>query len=343
MNIFVKTHGTVVPKSASGSLLQEYSVSLKEKSDAEKENNLNSTRRLIKQMNSSTPDTDRDGKRIFTDTTRDKKSGLFQASNKKDTRQKKTSSSTYRYNFAEVANRIRRAKTSVGAGQAVTAAKRKVLEVKRQICSGKGDACMLQLGLIHARRMEMTATRKKHHLELEELISRTIKNDENRDKLDEAADNIKNYRINTAGEKILKEEEDIFNERLDMLDEFMSDYNKAPDDEAVLRFNQLLSEFGEDELERLEEELSDLEDMEAVNPHMDEKKFERLKMRHRDSENKALLRAEMDYLKGVFKHLGSAGTSSFSMESVKIPSAFDVQISSTASVAGETACVNTVV
>ncbi len=35
----------------------------------------------------------------------------------------KTQSSNYRYNYTEVANRIKRTKTPVGAGQAVTAAK----------------------------------------------------------------------------------------------------------------------------------------------------------------------------------------------------------------------------
>ena len=297
---FLNSNSITSSKNDSCSLLQDYEVSLKEKSDDEKENAYNRTQKLIRQMNSRKPDTDKDGRRIFTDTTKDKKEGFLQLSDKKVSRQKKTEASSYHYNYMEVANRIRRAKTSVGAGQAVTAAKRKVLEVKRQICSGKGNACMLQLGLIHARRMEMAATRKKHHLELEELIQRTIKSDENRDKLEEAAENIKNAGISIAEEKLFKEEDDIFSERLDMLYEFMSDYDKAPDDESVIRFNQLVSGFGEEELEHLEEELSNLENLEFVNPHMDEKQFERLKIKHRSSENKALLKAEMDYLKGTF-------------------------------------------
>ena len=118
--------------------------------------------------------------------------------------------------------------------------------------------------------------------ELEELISRTIKSDENRDSSEEASENIRNAGINIAEEKLLKEEDEIFNDRLDMLDEFISDNGKTPDDEAVINFNQLVSEFGEEELERLEEEISELEKTEFIDPHMDEKKFERLKIKHKE-------------------------------------------------------------
>ena len=341
----VRTNTVVSSDSTDCSLLQDYAVSLKEKSDTDKKSAMNRTQKLIKQMNSKEPETDRDGRKIFSDTSMDKKTGFSDPSSLKNTNKKKTQSSNYRYNYAEVANRIRRAKTSVGAGQAVTAAKRKVLEVRRQICSKKGDACMLQLSLIHARRMEMTAARKKQHLELEELISRTIKSDEIRDKSEEAAENIKNAEINITEEKLLKEEDEIFNDRLDMLDEFISENGKAPDDEAVTYFNQLVSEFGEDELERLEEEISDLEKTEFINPHMDEKKFERLKIKHRNAENKALLMAEMDYLKGVFKHLGSNGSiSGFSLQSGSVSSGIDLHISSaTAPVVEASSGVNVVV
>ncbi|MBR4758606.1 MAG: hypothetical protein IK078_00460, partial [Lachnospiraceae bacterium] len=75
-----------------------------------------------------------------------------------------------RYNYKDVSSRIQRAKTSTSAGQAVLSAKRKVLEIKRRIMSGKGDPEELQSVLTHAKRMEMVARKKKHHLELEEMV-----------------------------------------------------------------------------------------------------------------------------------------------------------------------------
>ena len=44
----------------------------------------------------------------------------------------KSMASSYKYNYKDVSTRIQRAKTSVSAGQAVIAAKRKVVEIKRK-------------------------------------------------------------------------------------------------------------------------------------------------------------------------------------------------------------------
>ena len=42
-----------------------------------------------------------------------------------------------------------------------------------------------------------------------------------------------------------------------------------------------------------------LENMEIVDPHMSEEELEELKRKHRAAENKAIVKAEMDYLKGL--------------------------------------------
>ncbi len=316
---------TAASKSRAVSCLHEYAASLRERSEEENRENLTRTQKLIREMNSRKPATDKDGNKIFTDTTIDKKSGFLQLKDTNESKQKKTESSGYHYNYLDIANRVRRAKTSVSAAQAVVAARRKVLEVKRQIASGNGDAGMLQLDLTHARRMEIAATRKKHHLELEELVDRTMKSDENRDRAEETAEDVKNVETCMNEEQLSGKEDEIFKDRMDMLDEFMEEYHKESGDEAVIRFNRMISEFGEDELERLEEEFFNLESMEVVNPHMDERQFEKLKTRHRNSEDKDLIKAEMDYLKGVFKHLQMMGSGSgASIQSVSSLSGFNV-------------------
>ena len=43
--------------------------------------------------------------------------------------------------------------------------------------------------------------------------------------------------------------------------------------------------------------------METVDPHMNEEDFEKLKRKHRDSEDKQMVKANMDYIKGMVKHL----------------------------------------
>ena len=48
--------------------------------------------------------------------------------------------------------------------------------------------------------------------------------------------------------------------------------------------------------------------MEVVDPHMSKEDFEDLKRKHRASENKAIVKANMEYLKDMIKHeLGKAG------------------------------------
>ena len=60
-----------------------------------------------------------------------------------------------------------------------------------------------------------------------------------------------------------------------------------------------------------------LENMEMIDPHMTKEDLDELKRKHRASEQKAMMKADMDYLKGMIK-LNSAGKG---MSSVSFPSA----------------------
>ena len=227
-----------------------------------------------------------------------------------------------KYNYKEVETKIRQAKTSVSAGQAVRSAKKKVMDVKRQISKGDGDAEELQLALTHAKRMEMAARKKKHHLELEELVENTRKMDEKLEKFEDAADSQKNgpgrlgYSfVDMKEEEITKQEDKIFEEREAMLEETLESFEDSGvtlSDEMMTGLNEFISEFGEDELEALEEAMEFLEDLEVIDPHMSEEGFEELKRKHRASEDKAMLKADMDYLKGMVKLQQERGSNTIS-------------------------------
>ena len=62
-----------------------------------------------------------------------------------------------------------------------------------------------------------------------------------------------------------------------------------------------------------------LEDMEIINPHMSKEDLEDLKRKHRASEEKAMVKADMDYLKGMIKHQMDKGPEGFKMEPVSAP------------------------
>lgn len=228
-----------------------------------------------------------------------------------------------RYNYKDVSNRIRRAKTSLSAGQAVIAAKRKVAEIKRRIAGGKEEAEELQLALTHARRVEMAARKKKHHLELEEMMEAVKKREDGENRAGEGRESssVVNSEIDKRQEEVAGKEDAIFEERQQMAEELGEELEEQAaaqpaeqvtdtmSDEMMTELNAMIAEFGEEELQALEEEMEQLESLEVINPHMSDEDLAEWKLKHRNAENKALLKADMDYLKGMIKHtLAKAGS-----------------------------------
>ena len=238
-------------------------------------------------------------------TTKDKENGFLEISGSPDSDEEEKLEINVNYNYKEVATKIRSAKTSVSAGQALICAKRKVQEIKRKISSSNGDPEELQLALTHAKRMEMVARKKKHHLELEEMVQNTQKRDENKDRLEEAASDTKNAIIQAEEEKVTEKEDAIFDKRREILQSALEENkesNKKMSDEMIADLNRMISKFGEEELKQLEEAMEMLENMEIIDPHMSKEDFEDLKRKHRAAENKAIAKADMDYLKDLIKH-----------------------------------------
>ncbi len=213
----------------------------------------------------------------------------------------------YKYNYKQISSKILSAKTSVSAGQAVIAAKRKVIEVKRKLVANPKDSDELQAALIHAERMEMAARKKKHNLEMEELVSNTMKRDDYNDKIEEqskSSNDAVNSIVEQSQEDIFEREDEIFGKRQEMYDELREQLQESLSDmseEMMLKMQQSIVEFGEEELKALEEEMQMLESMEIVNPHMSEEDYNKMKAKHRADEQKAIMKADMDYLKAILK------------------------------------------
>ena len=210
-----------------------------------------------------------------------------------------------KYNYKEVASQIQRAKTSLSAGRALLSARRKVLEVRRKIASKNGDAKELQLALTHAKRMEMVARKKKHHLELEELVSNTQKRDKREEEAEDRISEVKETVIEGSEDKLVKSEDEIFKAREEYFDKRVEELKESGTeitDDMLAELNEEVAELGEETLKQLEETLQMLEEMEIVDPHMSEEDLEKLKIKHRKSENKDLVKADMDYLKSLIKY-----------------------------------------
>ncbi len=257
-----------------------------------------------------TPDSDQNP---YVSTSKDRINGFLELSGSTDKEDDNKTTKRLNYNYKEVATKIQRAKTSLSAGEAVISAKRNVLDIKRKISNRDGDPEELQLALTHAKRMEMAAKKKKNHLELEEMVVNTQKRDENMDKAEEAVKDMKNALISQQEEELTKKADEIFEEREDMLRkarEELKEREKQITDDMLSDLNEMISEFGEEELEELQEAMEMLDCMEIVDPHMSKEDLEELKRKHRAEENKAIMKADMDYLKGMIRHQAEMGMSS---------------------------------
>ncbi len=212
----------------------------------------------------------------------------------------------YHYNLNELVGKIQRAKTAIGAGKALLSARRKVLEVKRKIASEDGDPDELQMALSHAKRMELVARRKKHHLELEEMGAISVERKEEEDKAEESRDAYANALIGSTEEDLEAKEDEVLKAREEALDKAREE---GLSQDLLEELGKMLSDFGEDELKELEEAMSFLEELEFADPNMSEEDLEELKRKHRNSENKAIVKANMEYLRSYIKHqVQSAGT-----------------------------------
>lgn len=253
--------------------------------------------------------------------------GMSAKTQQTNTRDKKTGLHTkYRYNYKDVSGKILRAKNSVSAGQAMIAAKRKVVEVKRKLLAEGGDSDELQLALTHAQRMEMAARKKKHHLEQEEMVKAVQERDAERERQNDAAYSM----AEAAQEQIAQREDAVFEEREKLADALSEQRKQLSGANTEMRIvepsgtmiaemtganaegqmeelNQMLASFGEDMLRELEEAMEQFEDMEILDPHMSEEELEDVKRKHRIAEQKMILKADMDYLKGSIRHTLAKG------------------------------------
>ena len=139
-------------------------------------------------------------------------------------------------------------------------------------------------------------------------------------------------------EKITEKEDAIFDAREEMLDaalQQMQEGEASFSEEELKELNEMISEFGEEELKELEEAMELMETMEVVDPHMSKADLEDLTRKHRASEDKAIMKANMEYLKDMIKHelaknasmpsMGGGGISSAA--SVSLPQSIGISVS----------------
>ena len=227
--------------------------------------------------------------------------GLDESVQEKD---KDTKKQKLNYNPSQVANRIQTAKTPTSAANALLLARRKLVNLKGKAATGKVDTEEVQAAIIHATRMVIAAKRKKKNLEQESMCEIISKRDE-RIKEQEDIDRLKNADIYAEEEKLAEQEDRLFEERQEAVDRFVEELAEGMEemsDATIAKMNEELAALGEDILEKLEEQMNVLSELEVLDPHMSEDQLEEVKRKHRSAEERAIMKANMDYIKTMTKH-----------------------------------------
>ena len=116
---------------------------------------------------------------------------------------------------------------------------------------------------------------------------------------------MKNALVTSAQDTVSEQEDAVFEERQQMVEEAgkqMEEESIQLSEDQMAALQQMLSDFGNDLLKEMEEAMEALENMEIPDPHMSPEELEKLKRKHRNAEAKAILKADLDYLKATIRH-----------------------------------------
>ena len=199
------------------------------------------------------------------------------------------------YNYKLISAAILRAKTPNGASQAAMKARQKLGELLRSSQSGENDDPDLKAAIVHVKKMEMIAKRKKKHLEQEKMAERGQPAlGEEEEKTEEV--------LNGMGGTSEKDAEKEFEEEEAHLAEEIEQMEQEMNEEMLREFSELSEELAENEQKMLEEEMQGLEGFEDVT-NMSPEDVKELKRKHRNDEWRDITKADMDFLKAKFYRL----------------------------------------
>lgn len=196
-----------------------------------------------------------------------------------------------RYNFKTISAELRRCKTSVSAKQAANKAKREVVKLKLKQGTGQYDSEELAAAINHAEAMERVAKKKLRHLLEEELVK--IKDDN--------SESSKEGKPVGEVEEYIEAEEEKAYEEIDRIMEEMEENIKESVEEIS---SETLDELEDALQDMVEETFSQLADamFTATDSEMTEDEFKEYVKKHRRSEDKDIVKADMEYLKALFEH-----------------------------------------
>lgn len=225
------------------------------------------------------------------------------------------------YNMRQISARILKCKTSGSARMALTGARSKVAQLKRQLYDDGVDRYELEHAIIHATKIARVAKKKLKHLQEEEAaktggVCSGSQVDEEEDLEEISAEELLMEDTQDTGAYGSDPVQEIEQElQRKMQQNRMEALQEEMQKEMQKEMQQLLEETAEETgLDELSEEL-----ISAFSADTDPEDLEEMKKKHRSEELKDILEADMKYLKAIFNKLqkereanSSAGASAYS-------------------------------
>lgn len=210
-------------------------------------------------------------------------------SSSKASTKKKTTTKRLPYNMRQISAKILKSKTSGTARMAWTGAKSKVAQLKRQLYNEEYDRYDLEHAIIHATQIARVAKRKMKHLQEEEAAKKGGLCEGKQVDMEEELSEEYVEGSEAYGDDVVRE----------VMEELERDMQRkmqrALEEEMQKLLEEIANESGLDELS--EDCLS------AFSGDMDPEDLEAMKKKHRSEELKAIIEADMKYLKAMFNKL----------------------------------------
>lgn len=183
------------------------------------------------------------------------------------------------YNFKAISAQIMQAKTSGGASQVASKARRQIAVLQRNMKSGEFNEDEIKNAIAHAKSLERIARKRVKHLRQEEAL----KQDSN-PYLSEMEEKVGDLAVEGIDpEELLKLNEEELKQLMEELEKAMQDLEEEVADSQVI-----------DKSDNLDE---------VVQENMDFLDLEQLKRKHRSDELREIMEADMKYLKALFNKL----------------------------------------
>lgn len=194
-----------------------------------------------------------------------------------------------RYNMRQISAKILKSKTSGTARMAWTGAKNKVAQLKRQLNDSEVDRYELEHAIVHAMQIARVAKKKMKHLQEEEAAKKG----------------------GLCEGKQVDMEEDLSKEYIEGSEAYGEDVVQNVMQELERDMQRRMQRALQEEMQKLLEEVTNESGFDELSENllsafsgdMDPDDLEAMKKKHRSEELRAIIEADMKYLKAMFQKL----------------------------------------